>query len=84
MSYNSHNVELGCIYNLKNEERKNWVKLEPRSATEGFESISMRLDASTVFEFMKAVRADVMKYVSRPQRGEVTDSGRHFFVTPRS
>jgi hypothetical protein len=57
-------VEKGCRYVLANEGRKNWVKLEPRSPVDGFGWLSKRLDAEGVLRFMKAVRDDVMNYVS--------------------
>jgi hypothetical protein len=64
MGYSSGQTELSCRYVLQSEGRKNWIKLEPRAPVEGFRWVSKRLDAGCVFKFMRAIRSDVMKYVS--------------------
>jgi hypothetical protein len=64
MTRSSQDVEIGCGYVLGTEGRKNWIKLEPQAPVEGFQWMKKRLDAEDVLRFMKAVRYDVMKYVS--------------------
>jgi hypothetical protein len=62
--FSARKAELSCRYVLVAEGRKNWIKVEPQEAIEGFQWLRKRLSAEDVLKFMQAVRGDVMRYVS--------------------
>ncbi len=64
MGYSSGQEDLQCLYVLQHGGRKNWIDLEPLAPVQGFRGVSKRLDAEEVLRFMRALRSDVMKYVS--------------------